>query len=400
MSCWRGSQQRPREDEQILYLQALGNSGDARALPAIQRVLSAGGEELRSAAVTALRFIAAEAVDGLIAATLLGDPSVRVRRSAVFAASFRPPLLMLPVLQQSGAARFRARVRGEIVPVLGRSLSLPGVVSTLQAPGQNDANAEVRQAAAALLTRAGPLRYTRCMSQTPGKSEPVSHSEIIDIVLTSSEEYDGGKYLRWRRMHLHNRRADGSLSPLTSAPRRPTPPWHRCRRVGAVAAMPRARPEVLLRRGLRPTLRFGRPSERLPQPDAAPYLQLTEVVAGILEGITAKLAFACGPRWKLGKKRGCASRRRPLSCSGGCFCRRVSRRSAAIWLAPRSATRRLPSPKATARRWRRAVGSASCRFRMRLRCAIAGRLKTRRLRCCCVAWRRGLPIHWGWRKTP
>lgn len=140
------------EDEQILYLQALGNSGDARALPAIQRVLSAGGEELRSAAVTALRFITAEAVDGLIAATLRGDPSVRVRRSAVFAASFRPPLLMLPVLQQAVLRDPEARVRSEIVPVLGRSLSLPGVVSTLQALAKNDADAEVRQAAAALLT--------------------------------------------------------------------------------------------------------------------------------------------------------------------------------------------------------------------------------------------------------
>ena len=122
------------------------------------------------------------------------------------------------------------------------------------------------------------------MSQTPGKSEPVSHSEIIDIVLTSSEEYDGGKYLRWRRMHLQNRRADGSLSPpyiceFADRPRHGTDAvalvlW---RRDAAGQA------EVLLRRGLRPTLRFGRPNERLPQPDAAPYLQLTETVAGILE---------------------------------------------------------------------------------------------------------------------
>lgn len=122
------------------------------------------------------------------------------------------------------------------------------------------------------------------MGQSSGKSEPVSHSEIVDVVLLDSEEFDGGRYLRWRRMQLQNRRADGSLSspyPCEFADR----PRHGTDAV-AVALWRRAAGggvEVLLRRGLRPTLRFGRPAERLPQPDAAPYLQLTEVVAGILE---------------------------------------------------------------------------------------------------------------------
>lgn len=122
------------------------------------------------------------------------------------------------------------------------------------------------------------------MGQSSSKAEPVSHSEIVDVVQLNSEEFDGGKYLRWRRMHLQNRRADGSLSPpyiceFADRPRHGTD-------AVAVALWRRdaaGQVEVLLRRGLRPTLRFGRPVERLPQPDAAPYLQLTEVVAGILE---------------------------------------------------------------------------------------------------------------------
>ncbi len=122
------------------------------------------------------------------------------------------------------------------------------------------------------------------MGHSTGKPEPVSHSEIVDLVLLSTEEYDGGRYLRWRRMHLQNRRHDGSLSPpyiceFADRPRHGTDAvalllWRRA--AGGQV-------EVLLRRGLRPTLRLGRPSERLPQPDPAPYLQLTEVVAGILE---------------------------------------------------------------------------------------------------------------------
>lgn len=122
------------------------------------------------------------------------------------------------------------------------------------------------------------------MSQSGHGHGPATDSEIVDIALLHSEEYDGGKYLRFRRVHLQNLRADGSRSPtyfceFSDRPRHGT---------DAVAVVlwrrsPHGEVEVLLRRGLRPTLRFGRPEPRLAQPDAAPYLHLTEVVAGILE---------------------------------------------------------------------------------------------------------------------
>ena len=41
--------------------------------------------------------------------------------------------------------------------------------------------------------------------------------------------------------------------------------------------------EVLLRRGLRPALRYGRSAEDLPVQDKAPLLFFTEVVAGVIE---------------------------------------------------------------------------------------------------------------------
>lgn len=146
------------QEEQLLYIQALGNAGDARALPALQTALSAGDVELRSAAVTALRFIADDRVDALIAATVLRDPAERVRRSAVFAASFRSLLIFLGPLRQAAQSDADAGVRLDIVGVLGRSLATPGVLDVLSALAANDPAPDVRRAAAALLTPRAPAR--------------------------------------------------------------------------------------------------------------------------------------------------------------------------------------------------------------------------------------------------
>jgi ADP-ribose pyrophosphatase len=108
--------------------------------------------------------------------------------------------------------------------------------------------------------------------------------EVLDYEVLGAEDLGQGGYLRLRRVHLQNRRKDGSLSPryfceFVDRPRHGTDAvavglWHRDASGGV---------HVLLRQGLRPTLRFGRPPERLTVPDAGPYLFFTEVVAGILE---------------------------------------------------------------------------------------------------------------------
>lgn len=141
-------------EDQLLYIQALGNAGDARALPALQTALSSHDIELRSAAVTALRFVADDRVDALIATTLLRDPAERVRRSAVFAASFRSLLIFLGPLRQAVQADTDAGVRLDIVSVLGRSLALPGVLELLSSIAARDPSPDVRRAAAVLLTPA------------------------------------------------------------------------------------------------------------------------------------------------------------------------------------------------------------------------------------------------------
>lgn len=108
--------------------------------------------------------------------------------------------------------------------------------------------------------------------------------EVVDYEVISEEDLGAGGYLRLRRVHLKNRYRDGALSrqyfcEFVDRPRHGTDAvvvglWHRDAQGGV---------HVLLRQGLRPTLRFGRPADRLTVPDAAPFLFFTEVVAGILE---------------------------------------------------------------------------------------------------------------------
>ncbi len=113
---------------------------------------------------------------------------------------------------------------------------------------------------------------------------PASPAAVVAYESFAEESFGGDGYLRVRRVHLRNVRADGSRSrpyfcELVDRPRHGTDAvvvalWHRDTAGGV---------HVLLRAGLRPALAFGRPRDRLPIPDARPYLLFTEVVAGILE---------------------------------------------------------------------------------------------------------------------
>jgi len=95
-----------------------------------------------------------------------------------------------------------------------------------------------------------------------------------------------GGFLGIRRLHLRNRRDDGSLSEryICDFIDRPmgidavvVAVWHR-RGEGAGGGV-----QVLLRQGLRPALAFGRTAEAAPVPETRSYMFLTELVAGIIE---------------------------------------------------------------------------------------------------------------------
>ena len=139
-------------EEQILALKALGNSGDLRAMPTIQSVLTTGGAAIRGAAVDALRFMPDATADALIAQTMLQDPSYGVRRDAITAASYREVLVHLASLTQVLQADPSAIVRTDAVEVLGQKiLEVPEVVTALTWAAENDSEITIQNKASQFL---------------------------------------------------------------------------------------------------------------------------------------------------------------------------------------------------------------------------------------------------------
>lgn len=138
--------------DQALYLRALGNTGDARALPAIESALSSPEERVRSAAAEASRFIADPRVDELLSKVLVADLSPAVRRSAVLAATFRDITPLLPAMDAVLDKDGDERVRMDVVAALGKvRKAAPAVIALLRAAAEHDPSAEIRKRAAAYL---------------------------------------------------------------------------------------------------------------------------------------------------------------------------------------------------------------------------------------------------------
>jgi hypothetical protein len=86
------------EQDKSLYLGALGNTGDARALAAIQGHLKDASVPVRAAATYALRFIADETADDAIIAAL-ADAELDVQKAAVGTLDHRPIAPMLAAVK-------------------------------------------------------------------------------------------------------------------------------------------------------------------------------------------------------------------------------------------------------------------------------------------------------------
>ena len=108
-------------------------------------------------------------------------------------------------------------------------------------------------------------------------------NEVIDLEVDSDtvEGIEGG-FMAVRRLHLRNRRDDGSLSDPYICDFLVRPKGVDA---AVVAIYHRAAEgvRVLLRDGLRPALAVGRDPGSLPIVDSRSYLLFTEVVAGIIE---------------------------------------------------------------------------------------------------------------------
>lgn len=81
--------------EKALYLEALGNTGHARALAAIQPFLSDADTRLRASAARGMRFMEGSAADEAVIAAL-SDPELEVQQAAAHALQHRP--MSAPVL--------------------------------------------------------------------------------------------------------------------------------------------------------------------------------------------------------------------------------------------------------------------------------------------------------------
>ena len=139
------------EDEQLLYLQALGNAGDPRTLPMLQTATQSQSAAIRSAATQALRFVSATSVDALLVQLMEQDSAVEVRRAAVFSISFRPFLGFVASLQKAVLADKAAPVRQDVIQLFARYKQLPAVQQTLRSVSERDPSPEVRRAASELL---------------------------------------------------------------------------------------------------------------------------------------------------------------------------------------------------------------------------------------------------------
>ena len=104
--------------------------------------------------------------------------------------------------------------------------------------------------------------------------------DVVELVIDRDERVGEGGFLAIRRLHLRNRRADGTLSRpyICDAIARPYG-----QDAVVVAVYARNPLRVLVREGLRPAIALGRDAARAPLPEPPPALRLVELVAGIIE---------------------------------------------------------------------------------------------------------------------
>jgi hypothetical protein len=144
---------RAGDDEQrALLLRALGNTGDARILAAVEQALASQSVLVRTAATEALRLI--PSIDPLLAARF-ADPAPPVREAAVFAAGQRELAPLLAVLANAARTDRDVEVRRAIVELAGarqnEHAELRAIVSYA---AEHDADRELRDTAQRLLANA------------------------------------------------------------------------------------------------------------------------------------------------------------------------------------------------------------------------------------------------------
>ncbi|MFT3774916.1 MAG: HEAT repeat domain-containing protein [Minicystis sp.] len=139
------------DEERALCLNALGNTGDARALPVIEEYLAATDTTLRATAVKALRFFAGDEADQALRMGLQ-NPSPQVQLAAAAALSFRAITPLLPTIEAIMKSDASEDLRLALVKSMwSRRKQDAGVMAVLTWTAAHDPSEKVRDAASKAL---------------------------------------------------------------------------------------------------------------------------------------------------------------------------------------------------------------------------------------------------------
>lgn len=145
------------EPAKVRFLRGLANSGSPQVLDAVKPLLKDPDEQLRSAALEALRLVQAPAVDQLTAELMQRDERGSVRATALRVAAARPPSDTLDAAV--GAVSLKdsdAAVRQQAVELLARWLPQRETLrSRLQEVASKESQPRIREVALAALKKAG-----------------------------------------------------------------------------------------------------------------------------------------------------------------------------------------------------------------------------------------------------
>jgi HEAT repeat protein len=139
------------DGEKTLYLQALGNTGDLRALAAIEPYLTHAEASLRAVATSSLRFMSGSEVDALIIAAM-ADKDPAVRAAAVGTISSRPVAGLVAALDKLLRGESEVTIRMAIVNAMNiKRKEAPAIDESLAWAAEEDPSSSVRALAKQVL---------------------------------------------------------------------------------------------------------------------------------------------------------------------------------------------------------------------------------------------------------
>lgn len=138
-------------DQKIALLDALGNAGDDRAMPAIKAALGDADGSVRASATSALRFQKSAEADTLLVAAA-SSPELTVRRATVFAMSQRDVMAVFAGLEHLVKEDENVELRKSAIRILSRATETASEVTELLSwVSQHDPDLDVKKAAEAAL---------------------------------------------------------------------------------------------------------------------------------------------------------------------------------------------------------------------------------------------------------